>query len=215
MMLEHLNMPTLVRLANSHIVNMWPYIATPPPVCIHERHLFVLFVIGVALLANAPERVPEKRKRGREKDSMMAESRHFPSASSSSKPSSRAARQRGMAQREEQFAAHKVSIIACITTYTPPYVYILIDVYRGKTSNCVGIIVCSVTGKDKPSLEGTWRGADSNSKTGGCLHRCPLYLQTIVYTVQWVPHLYETDSTHLPCIISKPNPGFNPHQFAM
>lgn len=77
--------------------------------------VFFLFVIGVALLANAPERVPEKKKRGREKEAMIAESRHFPPASSSSKPSSRAARQRVMAQREEQFAAHKVSIIACIT----------------------------------------------------------------------------------------------------
>lgn len=55
---------------------------------------------------------------------MIAESRHFPPASSSSKTSSRAARQRVMAQREEQFAAHKVSVSAYITKYTPPHVNI-------------------------------------------------------------------------------------------
>eukprot|EP00066_Takifugu_rubripes_P002706 XP_003964798.2 PREDICTED: manganese-transporting ATPase 13A1 [Takifugu rubripes] len=66
--------------------------------------------VGVALLANAPERVPEKRKRGKEKEALIAESRHFPPASTGSKPSSRAVRQRVMAQREEQFAAHKERI---------------------------------------------------------------------------------------------------------
>lgn len=85
---------------------------------------FFLFVIGVALLANAPERVPEKKKRGREKEAMIAESRHFPPASSSSKTSSRASRQRVMAQREEQFAAHKVPVSASITKYTPPHISI-------------------------------------------------------------------------------------------
>lgn len=90
---------------------------------------FFLFITGVALLANAPERVPEKRKRGKEKEALIAEYRHFPPASTSSKPSSRAARQRVMAQREEQFAAHKVSTHACMTTYSPPYVYISLNMY--------------------------------------------------------------------------------------
>lgn len=140
MMLELLNMPTWVRLASSHIVNMWPYIAKPPPVCIHEHHLFFLFVIGVALLANAPERVPEKKKRGREKEAVIAESRHFPPASSTSKTSSRAARQRVMAQREEQFAAHKVCQCLYYYIYASTYKYLLI---RGKPcSNCAGIIIC-------------------------------------------------------------------------
>lgn len=85
--------------------------------------LFCFFLVGVALLANAPERVPEKRKRGKEKEALITESRHFPPATSGSKPSSRAARQRVMAHREEQFAAHKVSIRPCITTYSSPYAY--------------------------------------------------------------------------------------------
>lgn len=92
-------------------------------------YFFFLFLIGVALLANAPERVPEKRKRGKEKEALVTESRHFPPVSSGSKPSSRAARQRVMAHREEQFAAHKVSVHACITTYSPPYVYISLNIY--------------------------------------------------------------------------------------
>uniref|UniRef100_A0A671XSV3 Endoplasmic reticulum transmembrane helix translocase n=1 Tax=Sparus aurata TaxID=8175 RepID=A0A671XSV3_SPAAU len=52
--------------------------------------------IGVALLANAPERMPERKKRGREKEPTTL--------------SSRAARQRVMAQREEQLAAQKERI---------------------------------------------------------------------------------------------------------
>lgn len=66
--------------------------------------------IGVALLANAPERIPEKKKRGREKDPFAAESRPAPPVSSGGKLSSRAARQRVMAQREEQLAAQKERI---------------------------------------------------------------------------------------------------------
>uniref|UniRef100_A0A667XW47 Endoplasmic reticulum transmembrane helix translocase n=1 Tax=Myripristis murdjan TaxID=586833 RepID=A0A667XW47_9TELE len=67
--------------------------------------------IGVALLANAPERMPEKKKRGREKETSTAESRPLPPVTSSgSKLSSRAARQRVMAQREEQLAAQKERI---------------------------------------------------------------------------------------------------------
>lgn len=64
---------------------------------------------GVALLANAPERLPEKKKRGREKEPPAGDSRPMPPPSSSGgKASSRAARQRVMAQREEQLAAQKV-----------------------------------------------------------------------------------------------------------
>ncbi|GAA6218154.1 manganese-transporting ATPase 13A1 [Lates japonicus] len=66
--------------------------------------------IGVALLANAPERMPEKKKRGREKEASTAESRPTPPVSSGGKLSSRAARQRVMAQREEQLAAQKERI---------------------------------------------------------------------------------------------------------
>ncbi|XP_068193004.1 endoplasmic reticulum transmembrane helix translocase isoform X1 [Antennarius striatus] len=65
--------------------------------------------IGVALLANAPERMPEKKRRGREKDA-AAESRPLPPVSSGGKLSSRAVRQRVMAQREEQLAAQKERI---------------------------------------------------------------------------------------------------------
>uniref|UniRef100_A0A4W4GYC7 Endoplasmic reticulum transmembrane helix translocase n=1 Tax=Electrophorus electricus TaxID=8005 RepID=A0A4W4GYC7_ELEEL len=64
--------------------------------------------IGVALLANAPERMPEKKKRGRDKEPPTGDPRPLPPISSSgSKLSSRAARQRMMAQREEQLAAQK------------------------------------------------------------------------------------------------------------
>ncbi|XP_061605171.1 manganese-transporting ATPase 13A1 [Phyllopteryx taeniolatus] len=66
--------------------------------------------IGVALLANAPERMPEKKKRGREKDVPAAESRPLPPVNAGGKPSSRGARQRMMAQREEQLAAQKERI---------------------------------------------------------------------------------------------------------
>uniref|UniRef100_W5LE11 Endoplasmic reticulum transmembrane helix translocase n=2 Tax=Astyanax mexicanus TaxID=7994 RepID=W5LE11_ASTMX len=67
--------------------------------------------IGVALLANAPERLPEKKKRGRDKEAPAADPRPMPPISSSGgKLSSRAARQRVMAQREEQLAAQKERI---------------------------------------------------------------------------------------------------------
>lgn len=69
-----------------------------------------VFSSGVALLANAPERMPEKKKRGREKEASTAESRPLPQVTSGGKLSSRAARQRVMAQREEQLAAQKVCI---------------------------------------------------------------------------------------------------------
>ncbi|XP_067088772.1 manganese-transporting ATPase 13A1 isoform X1 [Osmerus mordax] len=65
--------------------------------------------IGVALLANAPERMPERRKRGRDKEIPVPESRP-PVPSSGIKMTSRAARQRVMAQREEQLAAQKERI---------------------------------------------------------------------------------------------------------
>uniref|UniRef100_A0A8C6KNG0 Endoplasmic reticulum transmembrane helix translocase n=1 Tax=Nothobranchius furzeri TaxID=105023 RepID=A0A8C6KNG0_NOTFU len=66
--------------------------------------------IGVALLANAPERLPEKKKRSREKETSVPEPRPLPPVNSASKLSSRAARQRVMAQREEQLAAQKERI---------------------------------------------------------------------------------------------------------
>ncbi|XP_047427071.1 manganese-transporting ATPase 13A1 [Mugil cephalus] len=66
--------------------------------------------IGVALLANAPERMPERKKRGKEKETSTAESRPLPPVSSGAKLSSRGARQRVMAQREEQLAAQKERI---------------------------------------------------------------------------------------------------------
>lgn len=69
--------------------------------------LFFPPAAGVALLANAPERMPEKRKR-RDKEASAAESRPLPPVSSGGKPSSRAAKHRLMAQREEQLAAQKV-----------------------------------------------------------------------------------------------------------
>ncbi|XP_046894875.1 manganese-transporting ATPase 13A1 [Hypomesus transpacificus] len=65
--------------------------------------------IGVALLANAPERMPERRKRGRDKEIAVPESRP-PVPNSGIKMTSRAARQRVMAQREEQLAAQKERI---------------------------------------------------------------------------------------------------------
>ncbi|CAB1341455.1 unnamed protein product [Coregonus sp. 'balchen'] len=70
--------------------------------------------IGVALLANAPERMPERRKRGKEKEAPAADSRPSlpPVTSSGVKLTSRAARQRVMAQREEQLAAQKVERIS-------------------------------------------------------------------------------------------------------
>ncbi|KAM6904513.1 endoplasmic reticulum transmembrane helix translocase [Xenentodon cancila] len=66
--------------------------------------------IGVALLANAPERIFEKKKRGREKEASTSEPRSLPPVSTGGKLSSRAARQRVMAQREEQLAAQKEKI---------------------------------------------------------------------------------------------------------
>ncbi|TNN70405.1 Manganese-transporting ATPase 13A1 [Liparis tanakae] len=66
--------------------------------------------IGVALLANAPERMPERKKRGREKELPIVESRPLPPVSSGGKLSSRAARQRALTQREEQLAAQKERI---------------------------------------------------------------------------------------------------------
>lgn len=66
--------------------------------------------IGVALLANAPERIPDKKKRVREKEALPAETRPQPPANLGGKLSSRAARQRIMAQREEQLAAQKERI---------------------------------------------------------------------------------------------------------
>ncbi|XP_030646641.1 endoplasmic reticulum transmembrane helix translocase isoform X2 [Chanos chanos] len=67
--------------------------------------------IGVALLANAPERMPEKKRKVREKESSVDNSRPLPPVSSSSvKLSSRAARQRMMAHREDQLALQKERI---------------------------------------------------------------------------------------------------------
>ncbi|KPP72851.1 putative cation-transporting ATPase 13A1 [Scleropages formosus] len=67
--------------------------------------------VGVALLANAPERIPEKKKRGRDKESTAGDTRPFPPISASgAKLSSRAAKQRIMAQREEQLAVQKERI---------------------------------------------------------------------------------------------------------
>lgn len=54
--------------------------------------------------------MPEKKKRGREKEASATESRPLPPVGSGGKLSSRAARQRVMAQREEQLAAQKVCI---------------------------------------------------------------------------------------------------------
>ncbi|XP_024919934.1 endoplasmic reticulum transmembrane helix translocase isoform X2 [Cynoglossus semilaevis] len=65
--------------------------------------------VGVALLANAPERIPEKKKRVRERDG-PTESRSLPLVTPGGKLSSRAAKHRLMAQREEQLAAQKERI---------------------------------------------------------------------------------------------------------
>ncbi|XP_026109324.1 manganese-transporting ATPase 13A1-like [Carassius auratus] len=65
--------------------------------------------IGVALLANAPEHMPEKKKRSKDKEYASGEPRP-PVPSSGVKLGSRAARQRVMAQREEQLAAQKERI---------------------------------------------------------------------------------------------------------
>uniref|UniRef100_A0A672MTX8 Manganese-transporting ATPase 13A1-like n=1 Tax=Sinocyclocheilus grahami TaxID=75366 RepID=A0A672MTX8_SINGR len=65
--------------------------------------------IGVALLANAPEHMPEKKKRSKDKEYSSGEPRP-PVPSSGIKLGSRAARQRMMAQREEQLAAQKERI---------------------------------------------------------------------------------------------------------
>ncbi|XP_061158524.1 manganese-transporting ATPase 13A1 [Syngnathus typhle] len=66
--------------------------------------------IGVALLANAPERMPEKRKRGKEKEAPAVDIRPSLPVNTGGKPTSRGARQRMMAQREEQLAAQKERI---------------------------------------------------------------------------------------------------------
>ncbi|XP_075049909.1 endoplasmic reticulum transmembrane helix translocase [Mixophyes fleayi] len=63
--------------------------------------------VGVALLANAPERLPEKKRKPRES---AVDGKHpGPFSSNSIKPTSRAAKNRIMLQREEQ-AAHKERI---------------------------------------------------------------------------------------------------------
>ncbi|XP_073705614.1 endoplasmic reticulum transmembrane helix translocase [Garra rufa] len=65
--------------------------------------------IGVALLANAPEHMPEKKRRSKDKDYSSGEPKP-PVPSSGVKLSSRAARQRMIAQREEHLAAQKERI---------------------------------------------------------------------------------------------------------
>uniref|UniRef100_A0A8C9MSL8 ATPase 13A1 n=1 Tax=Serinus canaria TaxID=9135 RepID=A0A8C9MSL8_SERCA len=59
--------------------------------------------VGVALLANAPERVPERKRRPR--DSVGDSRAGIPAGNV--KPSSRGAKQRLLAQREEQMAVHR------------------------------------------------------------------------------------------------------------
>lgn len=64
--------------------------------------------VGVALLANAPERLPEKKKPKRE---VLGDGRPLPPHSSNSiKPTSRAAKNRIMSQREEQHALQRERI---------------------------------------------------------------------------------------------------------
>ncbi|XP_018428588.1 PREDICTED: manganese-transporting ATPase 13A1 [Nanorana parkeri] len=63
--------------------------------------------VGVALLANAPERLPEKKK----KREVVGDGRPLPSHPSNSiKPTSRAAKNRIMSQREEQHALQRERI---------------------------------------------------------------------------------------------------------
>ncbi|XP_041091583.1 manganese-transporting ATPase 13A1 [Polyodon spathula] len=65
--------------------------------------------IGVALLANAPERIPERKRKSRETQNDTKPS--FPSLPSGNvKLSSRAAKQRTMSQREEQLAMQRERI---------------------------------------------------------------------------------------------------------
>ncbi len=71
---------------------------------------------GVALLANAPEHMPEKKRRSKDKEYSSGEPR-APVPSSGVKLGSRAARQRMMAQREEQLAAQKVNSSSLIVVY--------------------------------------------------------------------------------------------------
>ncbi|XP_073731916.1 endoplasmic reticulum transmembrane helix translocase-like isoform X2 [Misgurnus anguillicaudatus] len=65
--------------------------------------------IGVALLANAPERIPERKKRNKDEEISSVDPRP-PPVTSSGKLTSRGARQRIIAQREEQLAAQKERI---------------------------------------------------------------------------------------------------------
>ncbi|XP_038640584.1 manganese-transporting ATPase 13A1 [Scyliorhinus canicula] len=61
--------------------------------------------VGVALLANAPERIPEKKRKSKD---AITDGKPFTSNSSSNlKPHSRAARHRLMSQREEQLAVQR------------------------------------------------------------------------------------------------------------
>lgn len=55
--------------------------------------------------------MPERKKRGREKELPIVDSRPLPPVSSGGKLSSRAARQRALTQREEQLAAQKVCVL--------------------------------------------------------------------------------------------------------
>ncbi|XP_060710941.1 manganese-transporting ATPase 13A1 [Hemiscyllium ocellatum] len=61
--------------------------------------------VGVALLANAPERIPDKRRRT--KDGINDGKSFTSNTSSNMKTTSRAARQRVMSQREEQLAVQR------------------------------------------------------------------------------------------------------------
>ncbi|KAG8439289.1 hypothetical protein GDO86_005490 [Hymenochirus boettgeri] len=64
--------------------------------------------VGVALLANAPERLPEKKRKPRETNDARPPSHSF--NSNTIKPTSRAAKNRIMSQREEQQALHRERI---------------------------------------------------------------------------------------------------------